>query len=339
MRSAWQTVQCALGVLLRVLLLVLLVLVVAQDLTRLRERRRGIESGLAPAQPTLAPLRTGINVSLQRYGTNLELLQALETLREMGYSTLVQQFRWAALEPERGSYRWNAWDYTLDMVHEQGFSVVAVLDAAPAWARAPGEAGNPQAPPADPQEYARFAGAFATRYGDRVQAYQIWDRPNIHPHWGGGEIDPAGYVALLQAASTAIRGADPDGVIVAGNMAPTVERSGRNMSDVQFLREIYRRGASQWFDVLGAKALAFGLGPMTGVWMPACSTFLASFFCARRWSGVATGTSPSGLWKAGGRRCPRIGKVTPHPWETTGLPCRPPACEMPLSACSANGPG
>ncbi|NLD73515.1 MAG: hypothetical protein GX649_12465, partial [Chloroflexi bacterium] len=132
---------------------------------------------------------------------------------------------------------------------------------APRWARPEGERGNPYAPPEDLADYARFVGAFAARYGGRVAGYQIWDQPNISPHWGGGEIDPAEYVEMLRLASDAIRAADPDAVIVAGGLAPNTEAGGRNMSDVQFLREIYRRGASAYFDVVGAKPYGFWSGP------------------------------------------------------------------------------
>ena len=95
----------------------------------------------------------------------------------------------------------------------------------------------------------------------RIAAYQVWDQPNIAPHWGAGEIDPAGYVEMLRLASEAIRTADPETLVIGGGLAPNTEPGGRNMSDVQFLREIYRRGAAAYFDVLGAKPYGFWSGP------------------------------------------------------------------------------
>jgi hypothetical protein len=65
----------------------------------------------------------------------------------------------------------------------------------------------------------------------------------------------------LRAASTAIRGADSHALIIAGGLAPSLEPGGLNMSDVLFLREIYRRGAGAYFDVLGAKPYGFWSGP------------------------------------------------------------------------------
>ena len=256
-----QSAGLLLGVLVRLIILLGLVALSAQDVMAYRRQQRGVETGLAIDQPVLESPRTAINVALEQYATNLDLLAALSRVRDLGYGTLVQRFAWETLEPARGQYDWGAWDAVLALVQEQGLQVVAVLDGAPAWARAESEADNPSAPPEDPADLARFAGALAARFGDRILGYQIWDRPNIYPHWGKGPVDPAGYVALLQSVASSIRKADPEAVIVAGGLAPNTERSGRNMSDVQYLREIYRLGGAQWFDVLGVKAYGFWSGP------------------------------------------------------------------------------
>lgn len=254
-------VGAALDLALRLAALLGLVACMVQDIGAYRVARRGVESGLATDQPPLMAPRLGINVALERYGTNREVLQALAGLRDLGYGTLRQRFRWAELEPVPGQYDWARWDYVLDLVHAEGFQVIAVLEGAPAWARAPEEADNPYAPPQDPETYARFAAAFAERYQDHVLAYQIWDQPNIYPHWGLGEVNPGGYVALLAAAAPAIRAADPDALIIAGALAPNLETGGRNMNDLQYLREIYRRDAGAWFDILGVYAYGFWTDP------------------------------------------------------------------------------
>lgn len=260
MRSRRQTLLDLAGILVRGILLVALLAVAVQDVSAYRQQHRGVASGLAADQPVLESPRAGINVALEQYTTNLQVLDALSTVQALGYGTLVQHFFWDALEPEPGRFEWGFWDEVLPLVHGQGLQIVAVLERSPIWARPTHEADNPWAPPADPEAFARFAAAFAERYGEQIRAYQIWDRPNIYPHWGKGAIDPAGYVAMLQEAATAIRAADPGALIIAGGMAPNTERSGRNMSDLLFLREIYRLGGAPYFDVLGVKAYGFWSG-------------------------------------------------------------------------------
>ncbi|NLD44062.1 MAG: hypothetical protein GX657_11275, partial [Chloroflexi bacterium] len=260
MRSRRQTLLDIAGILLRAILLCALLAVAAQDVSAYRRQQRGVTSGLDAGQPVLESPRAGINVALEQYSTNLQVLDALSTVQALGNGTLVQHFNWDSLEPEPGRFEWGFWDEVLPLVHGQGLQIVAVLERAPDWARPAHEADNPWAPPEDPSAYARFAAALAERYGDQIRAYQVWDRPNIYPHWGKGAIDPAGYVALLKEAATAIRAADPDALIIAGGMAPNTERSGRNMTDVLFLREIYRLGGAPYFDVLGVKAYGFWSG-------------------------------------------------------------------------------
>lgn len=232
-----------------------------QDVYTYRRNTRGIETGLEPKMSTFLEPRLGTNISLERYSSEAALEEAFRRAQAVGIGVLRQRLPWAEVEPECGTYQWEKWDRALCAAAGAGFRLILVLDTSPNWARPPWEAENPFAPPADLADYAHFAGAVAARYAPYVFAYQVWDEPNIYPHWGQGEISPAGYVEMLRLASEAIRRSDPDAVIIAGGLAPNREVGGRNMSDVQFLREIYRRGAGAYFDVLGAKAYGFWSGP------------------------------------------------------------------------------
>lgn len=264
-RRKWLGLSPWVGGLLRFVaylaLLVFLALLVGLDLTQHLAQVRGTEDGLARDQPPLVEPRFGINVSLERYTNDQDLREALAMIRRIGFGTIRQRFSWAEIEPRPGEYRWERWDRVLPLACEQGLHVVAVLDTSPPWARPAWEQDNPRAPPSSPEDYARFAGRFAERYGDWVMAYQIWDQPNTAPHWGVGPVDPAGYVELLRVSSEAVRRVDADALVVAGGLAPNLETGGRNMSDLLFLREIYRRGAGAYFDVLGAKPYGFWSGP------------------------------------------------------------------------------
>jgi len=233
---------------------------VGVDLNRYLTRVRGLEDGVAAGLAPLVEPRFGVNVSLEQYSDQESLREALGIARSAGFGTIRQRFSWAQIEPDRGEYRWERWDEVLPIVRDSGLQVIAVLDTTPSWARPSWESDNQWAPPTLADDYARFAQAFARRYGPLVMAYQIWDEPNIAPHWGKGPIDPGAYVELLRVSSEAIRGADPAAQIIAGGLAPNLESGGRNMSDLLFLREMYRRGAGAYFDVLGAKCYGFWSG-------------------------------------------------------------------------------
>ncbi len=91
---------------------------------------------------------------------------------------------------------------------------------------------------------ARFARAVAERYGDTFTYYQVWDEPNIAPHWGAKGADPVDYLGLLREAAVNIRAADPGAQIVAAALAPTTEGGGANLSDVAYLDRLYALGGA-----------------------------------------------------------------------------------------------
>jgi hypothetical protein len=239
----------------------LLIVLATDDVLAYLRQTRGVESG---ASSDIAPLHTprlGINTSLERYERPEELAAALDEIQALGFRLLRQRISWAEIEPTRGQTLWDTWDSIASEVAARDLQLLVYVADVPEWARRAWERDNPWAPPADPSDYARFMGLVAQRYGHVVLAYQIWDQPNIHPHWGDGTVDPAGYVELLRKASPAIRNADPRALVVAGGLAPTVESGGRNLSDVRYLQEMHRLGAGPHYDVLGIRAFGFWSGP------------------------------------------------------------------------------
>ena len=169
---------------------------------------------------------------------------------------------WDAIEPARGQFDWAAWDAVFaELAKHPALTPVVVLNGAPAWARAEADAGNPQAPPHERADFGAFAAAVAQRYGDRLRYYQVWHEPNIAPHWGAADVDPAGYLGLLREAAVQVRAADPDAQIVLAALAPTTESGGANLSDIAFLDALYGLGARAWFDIAAAQPYGFSEPP------------------------------------------------------------------------------
>ncbi len=203
----------------------------------------------------------GINVSLEQYALSADMRGALELARACGFQWVRQHFAWAEIEPQPGTYDWEPWDRIVSEVTQQGLQLIAVLDTSPPWARHTDDGDNRFAPPQYVTTYGLFVRAFARRYGQQVTCYEIWDEPNIYPHWGARAVDPAGYVCLLRVAAAELRAADRDAVVVSAGLAPTSESGGRNMSEDLFLRGMYAAGARGLFDVVGAKPYGFWSGP------------------------------------------------------------------------------
>jgi len=217
-------------------------------------------------------LRLGVNAALEQYDDRT-LDAHLSKLAAKGIRALRQEFRWNALEPTRGQFDWASSDRILQAAARHGLSVLPVLWTTPAWARAPSASARfpptETAPPADLEDFARFAGAFARRYGHLKTAdgrplllgYQIWDEPNLSAAWGNALIDPTYYLQLLRAARAAIRTVDRHARIVLAGLAPTVEQSNVNLAPQTFLLKLYQLGGHEAFEVAAAKAYGFDFPP------------------------------------------------------------------------------
>ena len=217
-------------------------------------------------------LRLGVNTALEQYDDRT-LDARLSGLAERGIRAIRQEFRWNALEPTKGRFDWATSDRIMRAAARHGIAILPVLWTTPEWARAPSASARfpptETAPPADPEDFARFAGAFAQRYGHLKTAdgqklllgYQIWDEPNLSAAWGNALIDPTYYLQLLRAARAAIRAVDPDARIVLAGLAPTVEQSNVNLAPQLFLLKLYQLGGHEAFEIAAAKAYGFDFPP------------------------------------------------------------------------------
>lgn len=226
-----------------------------------RYLHRGALYGEPPDMPLAYVYPLGVNASLERYETEEELRRALEYARDGGFLWLRQHFPWAQIESEPGVYSWERWDRIVALAEEYGLTLIAVLDTSPLWAREPMDGDNLYAPPRDFAHYEAFVSHFADHYKEEIDFYEVWDEPNIYPHWGERYVQPIGYVHLLQGAYGAIKEADPGACVLSAGLASNVEEGGRNMSELLFLQEMYEAGAKGYFDILAIKPYGFWSGP------------------------------------------------------------------------------
>lgn len=260
------------GVLLYSLLLALVGILAWELVADHAHSQRGIVYGTPPDIPQAAVNPFGVNVSLERYHGE-DLSRALAMIEEGGFRWVRQRFPWAEIEPEPGRYDWETWDTIVEAAGDHNLEIIAVLETSPPWARAAIDAQTPEAPPRDFTDFADFAGAFAGRYADQLNYYQIWDEPNLYPHWGERYTDPRAYTHLLQAGYAAVKQADPEALVLSAGLAPNVEEGGQFMSDVLFLEDMYEAGASDYFDVLAMKPYGLWYEPQDRTVSPQVTNF------------------------------------------------------------------
>ncbi|MGC9333133.1 MAG: O-antigen ligase family protein [Anaerolineae bacterium] len=220
------------------------------------------EIGRHASQPSIAdvPLAAekslGVTADLTAMSEEAQAA-AFQQMQEAGFRWLRHRFDWSAIEPKPGTYEWQVWDAIVTGATAHNLELIAVLDGSPTWARTDADMDNALAPPTETRLFGDWAEAVAARYGAEIDHYQIWDEPNIAPHWGARAVDPAAYARLLREGAIRIRAADPGALVLSAALAPNVEPGGANMSDLLFLEALYEQGAAPWFDIIAAQPYQF----------------------------------------------------------------------------------
>jgi hypothetical protein len=200
-----------------------------------------------------------------------KIQRSLQMVRDLGADTIVEFFPWAYFEPEAGDFRWAQADRIIQHAQNQGLQVIARLGLVPAWARPRPEddglldAGRGQdttlnyLDEAHYADFARYVAAFVARYNGVVSHVIIWNEPNLTFEWGYRQISPTEYTEVLRLAYEAAKTANPEVVVLAAPMAPTLEPEGSpwGMNDLLFIERMYEAGAAAHFDALAVHTYGF----------------------------------------------------------------------------------
>lgn len=185
----------------------------------------------------------------------------LQKIKEAGFTWVKQLVSWQDIEGAgKGKYDWSNLDRIVEQVQKYGLKLIVRVSQDPDrtfWAGSPPDnAGN----------FADFLAALASRYSGRIQAYQVWNEPNLAREWGGKRPDPGGYARMLKIAYSAIKGVDPAAIVVTAGMAPTTQDNDLAMPDLKFYDQMYQAivGKSDlYFDMLGVHGAGYAVAPET----------------------------------------------------------------------------
>jgi hypothetical protein len=173
-------------------------------------------------------------------------------MRAAGVQTERMEIAWDLVEPQRGQYDFALSDRKILATAKAGIDVLAIVVRTPSWAAQ--QPGQVFSPPRDPADYAAFVTTLVARYGPDgelwrehpdvpkrpVEAWQIWNEPNIGVYWTAQPF-MRGYARLLNAAYAAIKQTDPKATVVMAGLA--------NFSWRDLKRLFERGGATLRFDV------------------------------------------------------------------------------------------
>ncbi len=194
-----------------------------------------VATALAPAVDPARSAQSGVVVN----GSAGFSPQGDGLIAGLGVGWVRTYVSWSEFEPSRGHIsrqQVSALEAGLAGL-PAGTKVILDVVHTPQW-----ESGsaNLVTPPRHPADYARFVGAMARRFAGRVAAWEIWNEEDDSLWWASGP-HPADYAALLKAAHTAVKAADPHATVVLGGLTG---------NDYEYLSKLYADGAKGSFDAV-----------------------------------------------------------------------------------------
>lgn len=152
---------------------------------------------------------------------------------------------WPDLEPTKGQWRFERLDRYLAAAQQHGTSVLLPLAGSPPWASARPQLASNYTPgfsaePANIEEWRNYVRTVAVRYKGRIQAYEIWNEPNLREFWSG-TVDQ--LVALTMEAAQIIHSVDPQAIVV----SPSVTGN----YGIPWFEEFIRKGGGRYVDAIG----------------------------------------------------------------------------------------
>jgi hypothetical protein len=189
--------------------------------------------------------------------------QTLRSARGLGVGWIKQQVEWHTIEHGPETFDWETLDRIVEGAQAEGFKVLLSVTHAPDWTRT---AELESGPPSDYGEFRRFMDQLARRYRGRVDAYELWNEPNLAREWRGDTLDPSRFVALVAEGAAGVRAGDPDALVVSGAPAVTGIDDGETaINDRRFLRGMVEAGVTEHVDAIGAHPYGYANPPQESV--------------------------------------------------------------------------
>ncbi len=167
---------------------------------------------------------------------------ALEMAGNLPLDWIAVDFAWSAyystaeLEPD-----FSALDAVVSYAAEHQVSVMLSITAAPKWAiRTEGP---------DPEQTAKLVARLLKRYGNALQAIELFPGANTKSGWGAAP-DAGAYAAMAGVVRAQLAQSDSPALLVLAGLVPMDAGAIDGVDDLLFLQALYDAGIRQSGDVL-----------------------------------------------------------------------------------------
>lgn len=178
----------------------------------------GAETKLVASKPLVWRDFLGVNAHFLWFSPQ-QAAQQMDRLRDLGLEWTRVDLHWDRHEAKENEYLFKPIDHVVDALKEKQLkSVFYLVGSAPFASSAPASASNKdQYPPKDNEVFAKRMGMLAHRYPS-VDAWQIWNEPNLPSFWQPAE-NAADYGRLLQSSVRVLKQVAPGKPVVMAGMA------------------------------------------------------------------------------------------------------------------------
>jgi hypothetical protein len=189
------------------------------------------------ATPPCRPYPYGICAHVTRgmFGTREK---AFDMARAAGIRYVRSDFDWHVCQREPGgNWDFSRYDEVVASAERKGVTVLPILAGVPRWAQPVWE---------HLDEWSDFVRRVVERYGSRTPVVEIWNEENLEQFWLC-KPNAANYVKTLRTAYNAVKSANPSVKVAFGGTA---------LVPLGYIRDTYRSGAKDCFDIMNVHPYA-----------------------------------------------------------------------------------
>ncbi|HAI14567.1 MAG TPA: hypothetical protein DCM28_22870, partial [Phycisphaerales bacterium] len=198
---------------------------------------------LETPQPVLRPWRLGLGVSLRHTIPNSTDTPSVPAKYSQRWSSIRSSARTQYAGPPEDPRRFEKLDKRFEALLKMNSHLELILEGTPQWAAIPNRyteavaAHRASSAAADPQKYQQIVEHILKKYGDRIDAYELWNEADSQKYWRGSAQE---YIDWCLATIATIRRLDPTAKIFSTGMAGFQSK---------FIHEIVQGGVLQKVDV------------------------------------------------------------------------------------------
>ncbi|MDR2247698.1 MAG: hypothetical protein LBE17_13675 [Treponema sp.] len=194
-------------------------------------------------------------------GSSDEAGREYALLDELGVRWMLTDFSWSSIQPQKEAWNLDAFAAYADNGETGGKKILAVLDYDTPWLHPEGSGydGPVIKGPDERALFCAYVKKTVERYKDRVDAWCIWNEPNLQPRFWASAGTKDDFFALTKAAAAAVREADPEAFIVGGAF--------NTLASEDWVRGMFTSGAMDRIDAIAYHPYMTGPGATANLYI------------------------------------------------------------------------